>query len=106
MSENEDDLWAVQVSSGERMLYAARYSQIIVATDGSMARMNTISPEMFAKTKESLAVNPSRDARKSDKDRMQARIVRKLMDERGIMLRGNSPLWLEEHAHPSDADSA
>ena len=90
MSDNEDDLWAVQVSSGEKMLHAARYSQIIVAIDGSMARMNTISPEMFAKTKEALGVNPTRDVRKKDKDLLQARIVRTLIDERGIMLRGNS----------------
>ena len=106
MSDSEDDLGAVQVSSGERMLHAARYSQIILATDGSMARMNTISPEMFARTKESLGVSRSRDARKRDKDLMQARIVRKLMNERGIMLRGNSPLWLEENTRPSHADSA
>jgi hypothetical protein len=90
MSDNEDDLWAVQVSSGEKMLHAARYSQIIVAIDGSMSRMNTISPEMFAKTKEALGVNPTRDVRKKDKDLLQARIVRTLIDERGIMLRGNS----------------
>lgn len=104
MSDNEDDLWAVQVSSGERMLHAERYSQIIVATDGGMARMNTISPETFAKTKELLGVHPSRDARKKGKDLMQARIVRKLIDDRGIMLRGNSPPWLEENTRVAPAD--
>jgi len=60
MSDKEDDLWAVQVSSDETMVNAAHYSQIIVATDGSMTRMNSFSPEMFTKTKESLWVDPSR----------------------------------------------
>ena len=93
MSEHEDDLWAVQVSSGEKMLNAARYSQVIVATDGSMARMTTIAPAAFVRVKKALAKSPTRDPLKRDKDVMQARIVQRLIDERGIELRGKIPSW-------------
>lgn len=88
MSEQENDLWAVQVSSGEKMLDAARFSQVIVATDGSMARMTTMAPAAFVRVKEALAKNPTRDPLKRDKDVLQARIVQALIDERGIALRG------------------
>jgi hypothetical protein len=96
MSDSEDDLWAVQVGSGEKMIHAQRYSQVIVATDGSMARMNTIAPQAFVKTKLALGASATRDPLKRDKDRMQARIVQQLIDERGITLRGKPPAWLTE----------
>lgn len=91
MSDHENDLWAVQVSSGETMINAERYSQVIVATDGSMARMTTIAPAIFVKVKSALAISPTRDPLKRDKDALQANIVRQLIDERDIMLRGRIP---------------
>ncbi len=68
MSDQENDLWAVQVSSSEKMLDAARFSQVIVATDGSMARMTTMAPDAFVRVKEALVKSPIRDPLKRDKD--------------------------------------
>ena len=84
MSHHEDDLWAVQVPSGDKMLGAARFSQVIVSTDGSMARMVTVAPRSFVKLKQQLSKAASRDPRKRTKDARQARIVQALIKQRGI----------------------
>lgn len=84
MSHREDDLWAVQVPSGDRMLGAARFSQMIVSIDGSMARLVTMAPGSFVKIKQELSRSASRDPRKSSKDAQQARIVQALIKQRGI----------------------
>ena len=84
MSHHGDDLWAVQVSSGDKMLGAARFSQVIVASDGSMARLVTIAPRSFVTIKQQLSKSASRDPRKRSKDAQQARIVHGLIRQRGI----------------------
>ncbi len=91
MSHHEADLWAVQVDSGERMLGAARFSRMVVATDGSMARLTTISPKTFVKIKRKLSTSASRDARKRGKDALQAVIVQQLMQQHMIEPRGTLP---------------
>lgn len=84
MSHHGDDLWAVQVPSGDAMLGAARFSQMIVASDGSMARLVTIAPRSFVKVKQQLSKSASRDPLKRSKDAQQARIVQGLVKQRGI----------------------
>jgi hypothetical protein len=91
MSHHEDDFWAVQVDSGEKMLGAGRFSQVIVSTNGAMARMTTISPEAFVKLKRKLSGSTSRDPLKRDKDALQALVVHRLLDEYMIGLRGKMP---------------
>ncbi len=91
MSHHEADLWAVQVDSGEGMLGPARFSQMVVATDGSMARLITMPPKSFVKIKRKLSTSASRDPLKRRKDALQAVIVQQLMDEHLIELRGKSP---------------
>lgn len=81
MSEFEDDLWAVQVSDGNRMLGAKRFSQVIVADSGHMAVMNTIDPKMFVSLKTKLSDSPSRDPKKRPKDALQATLVQNLIYE-------------------------
>lgn len=80
MSEAEEDMWPVQVSSGDFMLGAGPFSQLLIATNGSMARMNTIAPASFVKLKRGLSVNPNRDPQKKQKDATQAEVVQTLMD--------------------------
>lgn len=92
MSHHEEDLWAVQVGSGEKMLGAARFSQIVVASNGAMARMTTIAPEAFVKLKRLLSSSASRDPLKRGKDALQAQVVQSLMDDYMIGLRGKPPL--------------
>jgi hypothetical protein len=92
MSHHEEDLWAVQVGSGEQMLGAARFSQIVIASNGAMARMTTIAPEAFVKLKRQLSSSASRDPLKRGKDALQAQVVQALMDDYMIGLRGKPPL--------------
>lgn len=91
MSHREVDLWALQVDSGEGMLGAAGFSQMIVATDGSMARLTTIPPKSFVKIKPKLSTSASRDPLKRREDALQAAIVQQLMDENRIEQRGKLP---------------
>ncbi len=91
MSHHDDDLWAVQVDSGEKMLGAARFSQVVVASNGAMARMTTISPQAFVHLKRKLSTSPSRDPLKRGKDALQAQVVQTLLDEYLINLRGALP---------------
>jgi hypothetical protein len=92
MSHHEEDLWAVQVGSGEKMLGAARFSQIVVASNGAMARMTTIAPEAFVRLKRQLSSSASRDPLKRGKDALQAQVVQSLIDDYMIGLRGKLPL--------------
>lgn len=87
MSQHADDLWPVQVGSGEQMLAAGRFSQV-VASNGAMARMTTIAPQAFVKLKRQLSGSASRDPLKRDKDALQARVVQTLMDDYMIELNG------------------
>lgn len=75
MTEDESDLWAVQVSSGEKMLSAGKFEQMVVATSGEMAMMHTLHPLAFVSVKTSLADSPSREPLKRGKDLLQAQIV-------------------------------
>ncbi len=88
MSHHDDDLWAVQVDSGEQMLGAGRFSQIVVASNGAMARMTTIAPQTFVKLKRKLSTSDNRDPLKRDKDALQAKVVQSLLDDYMIGLRG------------------
>jgi hypothetical protein len=85
MSPHEDDLWAVQVSSGEKMVSGQRFSQVVVATDGSMARMNTIAPQSFVRLKNRLAKSSSRDPLKRVRDNLQAQAVTELLDSQLLL---------------------
>ncbi len=91
MSHKDEDLWAVQVSSGSRMLGAERFSQVVVASNGAMARMNTLSPAAFVKLKRALSTSRTRDPLKKPKDALQASIVQRLIDEFLIGAHATSP---------------
>lgn len=75
----------MQVGSGAQMLGAARFSQVVVASSGAMARMHTIAPSAFVRLKRALARRGSRDPLKRPKDALQARLVQGLLDE-GLLL--------------------
>ena len=80
MTPHEDDLWAVRASTGERLLSAPRFSQVVVGTTGAMARMNTVHPLAFARIKRQLSRDAERDPRKASKDALQADQVQALVD--------------------------
>jgi hypothetical protein len=79
MSADENDLWAVQVNGGEKMLNAPRFSQVVVAETGHMAVMNTMSPVTFVAIKRQIAAASGRDPKKRLKDVLQADVVQSLI---------------------------
>lgn len=81
MSDKEGDLWAVQVSTGNRLISSKPFNQLVVASTGRMAMMQTVDPRTFVDVKTRLAAMPSRDAVKRPKDLLQARVVAYLIDE-------------------------
>ena len=80
MSSNEDDLWAVQVSSGEKMVAGRKFQQLVVAASGQMALMQTLHPLDFVRIKTQLALSLQRDPLKRPKDKLQAEVVQGLWD--------------------------
>jgi len=81
MSDHEDDFWAVQISSGERLVSGRRFEQMVVANNGEMAMMRTVHPLDFVAVKHALSMSPSREAAKRPRDALQARIVEDLWTE-------------------------
>jgi hypothetical protein len=82
MSDDEDDLWAVQIEGADRMLSAQRFSQVVVADTGHMAVMHTMDPLTFIAIKRKIANSRTRDPRKRLKDALQADIVEQLVQTR------------------------
>lgn len=80
MSDFEDDLWAVQIGDGNRMLGSRRFSQVIVSETGHMAVMDTMDPKMFVSLKAKLSRASDRDPKKRSKDALQAQLVQALID--------------------------
>jgi hypothetical protein len=81
LSDDEDDFWVVQARNADFLVNAPRFSSVLVATSGHMARMNTISPVAFAEFKRWLARQPERDPLKRSRDLRQAELVEKLVAE-------------------------
>ncbi len=84
VSAFEDDFWAVQVSSGQALLDGGRFTQMVVATNGSMATMHGPSPDSFVRIKTALSQQRDRDPLKSRKDSLQAQVVMQLLDAHGL----------------------
>jgi hypothetical protein len=79
MSDDEDDLWVAQVPSGDNILGARPFEEVVVATSGAMARMRTIPPLDFARIKERLSKATDRDPLKARKDALQASVAREIV---------------------------
>lgn len=77
----EDDFWVTQAESAAELLDAPRFTAMIVAPSGDMARMTTVSPIAFAKFKRWLAAQPTRDPMKRSRDTLQAEVVEQLAAE-------------------------
>lgn len=84
VSKFEGDFWAVQVPSGQALLDDRRFTQVVVATNGTMATMHVPSPESFVRIKTALGQRHDRDPLKSRKDLLQAQVVRDLLDGYGL----------------------
>ena len=81
LSDAEDEFWVVPARKANRLLNAARFTAMVVAPNGHMARMNTVVPATFAEFKYWLSGQESRDGIKRSRDRLQAEIVEQLVAE-------------------------
>ena len=80
LSEDDDDFWVAQARKANVLLDSPNYSAVIVATNGSMARMRTVHPSTFVTFKRWMAKQPDRDALKRRRDQLQADAVQTLID--------------------------
>ena len=75
LSTLEDDFWAVKAKNADWLLSAPKFSEIVVATNGKMARMTTVDPRAFVLFKLWMAEQVDRDPLKRTRDSSQAKIV-------------------------------
>ncbi|OIQ67660.1 hypothetical protein GALL_507590 [mine drainage metagenome] len=80
LSDEDDDFWVVQARRANVLLDSPGFSAVIVATNGSMARMNTVHPATFVAFKRWLAAQSDREALKRRRDGLQADAVQTLLD--------------------------
>lgn len=82
LTESEgDDFYAVQARRAGVLLDGPRFSAVIVAITGDMARMNTISPRAFVRFKRWMAEQEDRDPLRRRRDKLQADLVEDLVEE-------------------------
>jgi hypothetical protein len=75
LSDDEDDFWVAQAPNAHLLLDSPPFSAVIVASNGEMARMNTLHPLAFSKFKRWMAARPDREPAKRGRDALQARLV-------------------------------
>ena len=71
----EDDPHPIRLSHAENPLSAPAFSEIVVAENGTMARMHTLHPAAFVQFKRWLVKQPDRDPVKQRRDALQADAV-------------------------------
>ncbi|MEY4713609.1 MAG: hypothetical protein RIS88_3059 [Pseudomonadota bacterium] len=79
LSPDEDDFWVAQAPRAQDLLDAPGFTAVIVATDGDMARMNTLHPLAFASFKRWMSGLKDRDALKRRRDALQAQVVERVV---------------------------
>ena len=77
---NKDGFEVDIIRRANVLLDSPGFSAVIVATNGSMARMNTVHPATFVAFKRWLAKQPEREALKRRRDVLQADAVQELLD--------------------------
>jgi hypothetical protein len=80
LSNDDEDFWVAQARRANVLLDSPGFSAVIVATNGSMARMNTVHPATFVAFKRWLANQPEREALKRRRDVLQADAVHELLE--------------------------
>lgn len=81
LSDDEGDFWVAQAPRAQELLDSPRFSAVIVATNGDMARMNTLEPMAFVRFKQWMSTQPNRDPLKRRRDALQAKVVEELVRE-------------------------
>ncbi|CAN5683869.1 GSU2403 family nucleotidyltransferase fold protein [soil metagenome] len=80
LSDEDEDFWVAQARRANVLLDSPAFSAVIVATNGTMARMNTVHPATFVSFKRWLARQTDRDPLKRRRDVLQADAVQELLE--------------------------
>ncbi len=81
LSDADEDFWVAQARRASVLLDSPSFSAVIVATNGTMARMDTVHPGTFAAFKRWMAGEPDRDPLKRRRDVLQADAVQVLLEQ-------------------------
>jgi hypothetical protein len=81
LSDEDEDFWVAQARRANVLLDSPGFNAVIVATNGTMARMNTVHPATFVAFRRWLANQPDRDALKRLRDVLQAETVKELLEQ-------------------------
>jgi len=81
LSDSDEDFWVAQAPRAQELLDSPQFSAVIVATNGDMARMNTLEPMAFVRFKQWMSTLPERDALKRRRDALQAKAVEDVVQE-------------------------
>ena len=81
LSNDDEDFWVVQARRANVLLDSPGFSAVIIATNGTMARMNTVHPATFVAFKRWLAGQADRDPLKRRRDVLQAEAVQALVNQ-------------------------
>ena len=81
LSQEDEDFWVAQARRASVLVDSPGFSAVIVATNGTMARMNTVHPATFVAFKRWLAGQADRDALKRRRDVLQADAVQELLEK-------------------------
>lgn len=81
LSDADEDFWVAQARRANVLLDSPGFSAVIVASNGAMARMNTVHPATFVAFKRWLAKQTEREALKRRRDVLQADTVQALMEK-------------------------
>jgi hypothetical protein len=81
LTDNENELFAVEAEKSGMLLDRPKMSEMIVSVTGRMARMNTVAPDVFVKTKRWIATLDNRNALKRRRDLLQADLVDEIIRE-------------------------
>lgn len=81
LSDEDDDFWVAQARRANVLLDSPGFSTVIVASNGSMARMNTVHPATFVAFKRWMSTQTEREAMKRRRDALQADAVQELLEK-------------------------
>jgi hypothetical protein len=81
LSDDDEDFWVAQAPRAQVLLDSPQFSAVIVATNGDMARMNTLEPRTFIRFKQWMSTRPERDPLKRRRDALQAMAVEEVLQE-------------------------
>ena len=80
LSDEDEDFWVAQARRANVRLDSPSFSAVIVASNGTMARMNTIHPATFVAFKRWMSTQTEREPMKRRRDVLQADTVQTMLE--------------------------